>query len=138
MTAQEFRAKHATRTKAALEDMRRGINAVTTAPGQAAAASAEKMRNNLNASIDSGKWQRRVGAVSLEDWKKQMLDKGVQRVPGGIDAAATKVEAFASQLLPFQTTLEATVNRLPNVTLEDAINRMATFVRGMATFEFRR
>lgn len=134
LTPQEFREKHARRLKQSVPDISAGIQRVTEAPGPKAAAKVDKMRTNLLAAIDSGKWGNRLKAVSLEAWKKAALEKGVNRISAGIDGAAAKVEDFAAQLLPFQDKLKADVARLPDVTLEDNIQRMTTFIRGMAKF----
>jgi len=138
VTADQFVEKHARRTKAALGDMREGVQRVTKAPGVAAAAKADKMRANLVAALDSGKWARRVAAVPLEDWKEAMINKGVNRVAAGIDASAGKTRQFAEQLLTHQAGLMATVDAMPDLTIEDSIGRMTTWVRGMGKFEFKR
>ena len=135
VTADEFVEKHARRLKGATEDMRRGIERVTTSPTAQAANKKDKMRSNINASIDSGKWERGLRRVSLEEWKSKMTNKGLGRVATGIDEAAPKVRAFAAEVLPFIDSLQATVQKLPDTTLEDNINRMTTFVRGMAKFQ---
>ena len=138
VTAEQFVEKHNRRTKAALGDMRAGVERVTEAPGIAAAAKADKMRANLVAALDSGKWQRRVAAVTLPDWKKAMIDKGVNRVAAGVDAAAGKTRQFAEQLLSHQSSLMSTVEAMPDLTIEDSIARMTVWVRGMSKFEFNR
>jgi len=138
VTAAQFVEKHNRRTKAALQDMREGVQRVSEAPGVAAAAKADKMRANLIAALDNGKWQRRVAAVSLEDWKTAMIDKGVNRVAAGVDASAAKTRQFAEQLLSHQGGLMTKVEAMPDLTLEDSIARMTEWVRGMSTFEFKR
>ena len=135
LTAEEYQKKHRARTNAAQQDMRDGINRVTEAPGKKAAAAQDKMRQNLLTSIDNGKWARRVGAVGLDDWKKDMLDKGVGRVAAGLDRSAEKVTAFAEKLITHQNRLLADLEGDPSVTLEDNINRMVKWVRGMAELE---
>ena len=135
VTADEFVEKHARRLKGATEDMRRGVERVSTAPTAAAANKKDKMRSNINASIDSGKWERGLRRVSLDEWKSKMINKGLGRVATGIDEAAPKVRAFAAEVLPFIDNLQNTVQKLPDTTLEDNINRMTTFVRGMAKFQ---
>lgn len=137
VNATQFQEKHARRLKAALEDMRTGVNRVTEAPGEKAAAAQDKMRANLTAAIDSGKWARRVSSVTLPEWKNAMINKGVPRVSAGIDGAAEKVREFAEQLITHENALLTQVERLPNVTLEDSINRATTWIRGMAGFERR-
>lgn len=138
ITPEQFVEKHSRRLKGSLEDMRRGVEAVSTAPGAAAARKVDKMRAGIVRSLDDGTWARRVGAVSLEEWKKTMLEKGLNRVASGIDGAAGKVQAFATQLLAAEAALQTTVSALPDLTLEDSISRMTTWVRGMSKFEFKR
>jgi len=134
LTPKEAQEKHARRLKAATEDMRAGVDRVTEAPTLKAAAKQDKMRARIVASIDSGKWARGLKRVSLEEWKSKMKDKGIARVPEGIDAAAAKTEGFFAELFPFQDSLVGTVKKMPDVTLEDNINRMTSFVRGMSKF----
>lgn len=138
VNASEFAEKHARRTKAALEDMRRGVESVTESPGAKAAAKADKMRQRLMEALESGKWARRVAAVSVDDWKRAMLEKGVQRVSGGIDGARGKIEQFAQQLLEHEASLKDQVDRMPDLTLEDGISRAVAWIRGMSDFEFKR
>ena len=138
VNADQFVEKHARRLKGALEDMRAGVSRVTEAPGVKAAAKAEKMRANLMAALDSGKWQRRVSAVSAEEWKAAMLNKGVNRVAAGVDASHDKVRAFAEQLLSHQASLMGQIESMPDLTLEDSIARATAWIRGMSKFEYKR
>ena len=135
VTPEEFQEKHARRTSAALEDMRKGVERVTEAPGAAAAEQVKKMRQNVIAAIDNGKWARRVASVSLEDWKADMLDKGVGRVSGGLDRAKDKTIDFATKLIAHQNAILAKLDTMPTLTLEDSIARMTTQVREMVKFK---
>jgi hypothetical protein len=135
LTPQEFQEKHARRLKGAVDDMRRGVENVTTSPTEKAAAKQDKMRSNLVAAIDSGKWSRGLRRVTLNEWKDKMINKGIGRVSAGIDAAAPKVIAFAEELLPHIDKVRAEVKKMPDVTLEDNIQRMVSFTRGMAKFQ---
>jgi len=135
VTAEEFQAKHARRTSAALEDMRLGVERVTEAPGLRAASQEKKMRQNLLAALDSGKWRRRVASVSLEDWKRDMLEKGVGRVTGGLDRAKDKTIEFAQKLIAHQNGILAKLDTMPDLTLEDSIARMTLQVREMVKFK---
>lgn len=134
LTPDEFQEKHARRLKGATEDIRKGVERVTEAPTLKAAAKKDKMRANLNKALDDGKWERGLKRVTLEDWKSKMIDKGVGRIAAGIDAAAPKVREFASELLPHIDKVQAEIKGMPDVSLEDNINRMTTFIRGMAKF----
>lgn len=134
LTSEEFAEKHARRLKGSVEDIRTGVGRVTIAPGQQAAKKADKMLANLTKRVQDGTWAKRVAGVSLEDWKSKMIDKGLGRIATGIDSAHAKVVDFAGQLLPAVDAAQAKVNGLPDLTLEDSINRMNTFIREMAKF----
>jgi len=134
VTPEEFADKHSRRLKGAIDDVRAGVEKVTVAPGQAAAKKADKMLSNLTARVQDGTWAKRVSAVTLEDWKDKMVNKGLNRIAGGIDAARPKVVNFASQLLPAVDAAQSKVKAMPDLTLEDSINRMTTFVREMSKF----
>jgi len=132
LTPKEFQEKHNRRLKAATEDMRLGVERVTEAPTLKAAKALPKMRANLLRSLDDGKWEAGLKRVTLEDWKSKMINKGVGRVAAGIDEAEGKVIAFAEKLLPHIDAGKAAIDKLPDVTLEDSIQRMTTFTRHMA------
>lgn len=134
VTPQQFQEKHARRLKGSIEDIRNGIERVSTAPTAQAAAKAEKMKARLVESIDNGKWANNLRKVTLEDWKASMRDKGISRISGGIDGAAAKVQDFASQLLPAIDAAKAGISNMPDLTLEDSIARMTAFTRQMAKF----
>jgi hypothetical protein len=135
LTPQEATEKHARRLKGSTEDIRRGVSRVTEAPGIAAAAKQDKMRQRLMESLDSGKWANRVKSVSLQDWQRLMVEKGVGRIAAGIDEAKEKTEDFFAQLFQHQEGLQRKVENMPDLTIEDSINRMSTFIRGMAEFK---
>ncbi len=134
LTAQQFQEKHKRRLQAALEDITTGVNAVTVAPGVTAAKKADKMKANLIKSIDNGTWAKRVSSVTLEDWKNKMINVGVPRVSSGIEAASQKVQDFASQLLPAIAAAQQKIANMPDLTLEQNLNRMTAFVREMSNF----
>lgn len=137
VTPAQYQDKHARRTKAALEDMRAGVERVQEAPGLGAARQATKMRSKLVEAIDNGKWARRVQSVTLDQWKTTMKDKGIPRVSQGIDGAAQKVREFATQLIEHENTVLQEIDRMPSTTLEDSISRATTWIRRMSEFERR-
>jgi len=132
LTPAEFQEKQARRLKAAVEDVRKGIDRVTENPCEKAAAKQDKMLTNLTAAVTSGKWANGLKRVSLEDWKKKARDIGVNRIAAGIDGAKEKVIAFAEVLLPHIDRGQEKIKAMPDVTLDDNINRMTTFVRHMS------
>lgn len=134
LTPQQVAEKHGRRTKAAIQDMAEGVRNVTEAPAIKAVAKQDKLINNWNESITSGRWAQRMKTVTLDDWKKAMLEKGLNRVSAGIDASQGKMEAFYAELLPYQNDLSRKIANMPDLTLEDSIQRATTFIRGMANF----
>jgi ElaB/YqjD/DUF883 family membrane-anchored ribosome-binding protein len=132
VTPQQYQEKHARRLKASSEDIRAGIDRVTEAPGQAAVQKKEKMRANINAALDDGTWERRTAAVTLQEWKTAAKEKGVGRIAAGIDAVSTKQVQMATRLLAAVDSAADQVRAMPNNNLEDSIQRMVAFTRGMA------
>lgn len=134
ITKEEFQERHARRLKGAIEDMRSGVQKITVAPTAQAADKQSKMKAHLIERIDDGTWAARLRKVSLDSWRTKMIDKGLPRVSGGIDAAKDKVVDFAGQLLPAVYAAQDKVKAMPDLTLEDSISRMTAMVREMAKF----
>lgn len=135
LSAQEFAEKWQRRLQAAAPDIQRGIQRVDTAPTEQAAAKQDKMLANVTAAVQSGKWAAGLRRVTLSDWKKAAVEKGIPRISQGVANAAPKVSDFAGQLLPYQDNLKSQISNMPDLTIEDNINRMTTFIRGMAKFK---
>jgi len=132
-----FQEKHARRLKGALDDMRKGVERVSVAPTAQAAEKVEKMKAKLDEAFASGKVERTLKAVSLEDWKKDMLEKGVGRVSGGIDRAKDKVTSFATALLPKVESAQGAIKGMPDLTLDDNLARLDKYIREMAKFKYK-
>lgn len=132
LTPEQFQEKQARNLKASLPDIKAGIERVTVAPGVKAAAKKDKMRANLLKSLDDGTWEKRVKGVTLEDWKSKAINKGLQNIPAGIDAAKEKTIAFANKLLPHVEAGQNQVKTMPDATLADSGNRMLAFMNHMA------
>lgn len=135
LTAQQVQQKHARNLKNSTQYITDAVNAVTTAPGVQAAKKQDKMLAGVQAAVQSGKWAQRVSSVSLEDWKSKMVNKGIPRISAGIDEAAPKTIAFFEQLLPYQDAVKAKIAAMPDLTLDDNLNRMLTNARAMAQFK---
>ena len=134
VSAKQAQEKHARRLGAALEDMRAGVERVDEAPGKRAAAKQGKLRANIIAAIDDGTWARRTASVSLEDWKSAMIDKGINRVTSGVEAASGKVESFFDELFAYENTVMGKIDAMADLTLEDSVNRSSTWIREMSKF----
>jgi len=119
----------------ATQEIRDGVQGVTVSPMDKAADQAEKYRARVNAAVDSGKYQARLRDVSLDEWKRATLEKGIGRIATGAAAAQDDVQDFFNQLFPFQERLQSQIDSMPDTTLEDSIARQAAWTRGMAEFQ---
>ena len=132
VTAQQYADKWGRRLKGATTDIRNGVERVTEAPGAKAARQSDKMLAGIQAAIADGRWQRAVAGVSLDEWKTATLDKGIGRIAAGVDSAMSKQIVMAEKLLAAVDSVTSTVDNMPDTTLEDRINRMVAFARGMS------
>lgn len=133
MTPDQIAAQWASRLAGSTQRITDGVNAVTVAPGQAAARQKAVWAQNVAASQD--KWAARVSSVPLQDWQQAMTTKGAQRIGAGAQAAQPKFAAFMGQLLPHIAQVKGTLP--PRGNLDQNIARMTTFVQGMAKFQRR-
>lgn len=117
---------------ASTTSIQNGVNAVQVPPGQVAAERQALMKAKLNAAIDSGKWASRVSGVTLGEWKAAMLNKGVQRVASGAQAAQPKMQAFLSEFLPVAAQVSQAVDAMPKNTIEDSVARAGAAIRAFA------
>ncbi len=134
VTPQQFAEKWARRTGQATQDYIAGVRGVREAPGQQAAEKADKLLAGVTRSINDGKWQARVSAVSLQSWQDAAVNKGAQRIAAGVQGAQNKMTRFASEVLPYLDNVVAEVKNMPDMTLEDRINRSSEFQRLMSQF----
>jgi len=134
LTPNEATLKQATRLKAALPDITKGVMRVTESPMDKAAQKVDKYIQNVTAAANSGKWQKNLKAVPLSEWKDKFIKKGIPRISSGIDAAAAKVEKFYAKLFPHINAGQDQIKDMPDLTLDDNINKMVAFTRHMSNF----
>lgn len=113
--------------------MQSGAMSVQVAPGQAAAAAADKWLARVTQSKD--KFKQRVGSVSLQDWQNSYINVGIPRVSQGAQAKQGKFLSFFDQYLPYLQAGLQTIDKMPNVTLEDGIARATAMIRYNAKFK---
>ena len=135
-TPAEIAARHARRMQESLTIIQDGVNAVTEAPGLRAAAKRAKWAKAVQDSED--KWAANVASVTLDEWKTAFINKGLGRIAAGVEEAIPKMTMFHEQLQTYRVGLDRTLAGMPDLTLEQRINRMVTNTREMAKFRFKR
>lgn len=135
VTPEEFAERWGRGLTGNIEKMRTGVENVTVAPGVSAAAKADKWHAAISAPSTKAKWKERVGAVPLEVWQQAMINKGLNRIADGVENAGPKMVDYGTKLIAHQNRLLVELDGLPDITLEDSIKRMTTWVRGMAKLE---
>lgn len=137
VTPQEYAEKWKRRLSGATEDIRRGVSKVTQSPGAAAAAAEDRMLAGVTDSVTSGRWARKVGAVTLEQWKTAATEKGIPRIASGATAAESKMARTAQTLLPAVDEAAAAARAMPKGTIEDSIARAGEYMRRMRAYRDR-
>jgi hypothetical protein len=132
-TSSQAVEKWLTNLGAANSRMQSGAMAVTTAPGQAAAAAADKWLAKVTQS--KAKFATRVASVSLQDWQNAYINVGIPRVSQGAQAKQAKFASFFDQFLPYLQTGLQTIDKMPNTTIEDGIARATAMIRYNAKFK---
>lgn len=96
--AQSVSSKWATRMGGAGQAYADGVNAVTVAPGQAAAAAKGLWVQNVSQAAD--RFAANVSKVSLAEWQQTAIAKGQSRLASGATAAQPKFAAAMTTWLP--------------------------------------
>lgn len=131
-TAQEVQEKWARKLKASGQDITNGIKRVSEAPGVKAARQKNVMLSNLSEAVNSGKWEKKVAGVSLQDWQNAAINKGVGRIGAGVDGAKDKATAAFADVLSDVAATVSEVERTPRGDLSTNIGRAVTMMTGMA------
>ena len=107
---------------------------MTVNPAQQAAASADLWQQRVSSQEAKDKFQSGLGAVSLNDWKQAMLNKGATNMANGVRAAGVKMQRFLTAFLPVAAASSEQIANMPKGTEADSINRMVTNMRNMKAF----
>lgn len=137
VSPQEGAEKWARRLQQAQPDISTGVDRVTEAPGIKAARSEQKMLAGVTEAVTSGKWSRAVASVDLPTWQRMMKEKGIPRIAEGVRQAQGKMADINTRLYAAIETVQSQVNGMPDITLEDRIQRSAAFQRGMASQQIK-
>lgn len=135
VTPEEFAQKWAQRTGAAQPDYVRGVERVSVAPGQLAARQAQAYVQKVQQNVD--RFARNSAAVTLQEWQQATVEKGAQRLAGGVQAAQGKMAAFGAAILPHIDQGKNRLAAMPKVTDADSDARMKAWSDHMRGFRRR-
>lgn len=124
--------KWASNLGAATTHIAAGIDRVTQAPGQKAAAQKTKWLQKVSAAQD--KFATNVAAVSLQSWQASAKD-GVNRVASGANAKKSKMAAFNTEFYAHLDRGAAAIGSMPTNTIEDGIAKASAQIRHNASFK---
>lgn len=114
-----------------------GAARVKEAPGIAAARQAQKMLNGVTEAVTSGRWGRKVSAVSLGDWQTAYTTKGVPRIAQGAQAAQGKMQTALAEVFQYASSVHSQVANMPSDTPAARDARMLAWAQGMRQFKTR-
>ncbi len=100
-----------------------GIQSVTVAPGQLAAAASDRYLAGVQQNVQ--KFAQRSAAVPLQTWKDISVSKGQSRLAGGAQAGLAKYQAAIEKVLTAQRSIIAGLP--PRGTVEQNIQRSSMF-----------
>jgi len=121
MTPAEIATKWSTNLGAAGPSITAGVNAVTVAPGQLAAAASAKWLARVQAA--QAKFEKNVSAVTLAQWKTAMTSLGIPRIATGATAAIPKFTLFMTSWLNYLNANAAAIAAMPTDTLAQSIQK---------------
>ncbi len=126
LTAAQIQAKWLANYQGSSTAMTNGSNAVTTSPGQLAAAQAALWIQRIQAS--QAKWQKNVAAVTVEQWRSAYQTLGIPNGQAGATAKQGKYGTFIQAYLTFLPGAVAQVKAMPKGTLQAGIARATTMI----------
>lgn len=130
--AQSITEKWKSRTSGATQQVIEGVARVSEPPGLKAARQKQAYLANVQAKAD--KWERNVGAVSLQEWQAATT-AGASRIAAGVQAKAGKMESFLREFLPYVEQVQTRVNAMPRGNLDQNLARMMENARALSNFK---
>ena len=136
-SAAQVAQKWARDLAASTETIRQGVEGVTESPTAKAAARADAYLRGVQQAVADNKWQNGLNRVSLQQWKDDMLTKGLPRIATGASQAEPKFQQFMSEFLPHIEAGQRLLQSMPRGDLNQNIQRMVAMVQHNAKFHRR-
>ena len=107
-----------------------GVQATTVDPTARAIAQQAKLLQNFTQSVQNGRWSRGLQRVGAAGWKSAAVAKAGNYATG-INASRQKFLDAIGPVLAVEAQLQQQIDSMPNVTIQDAINRSAAWQMGL-------
>jgi hypothetical protein len=121
----------------ASQTIQEGVQAVSVSPTQKAAERVNAYVQGVQRAVADGKFQAGLRRVSLEDWKRSMIQKGVPRIASGASAAIPKFADFMSEFLPHVEAGLRQLESMPRGDLPTNIQRAVAMMEHNSRFRRR-
>jgi len=126
--------KWAANLSGAVNQIKAGVQAVTTSPGVAAAAAIPQYLAGVNDAVSSGRMANALNSVTLSGWQQATINKGIPRISSGANAAIPKMTAFMNKWLPYEAQLQGVLAGMPRGNLQQNIARAVATINHNAAF----
>ena len=126
------------RMSGAVTDIQNGIAAVTTSPMEEAIKKQDKMLNGIQNAITSGRWAAGLRGVSLAEWKDKTSKLTAARLASGVQEAMPKRQKFDQYLVQTLNAGLPAIAAMPDLTLEDSVNRVRAMMTHMANNPYKK
>lgn len=135
LTAAQVKAKWLSRATSAGQDWVDGINNLTENPAEKAVAAADKWQQRVSSEDAKSKFKTSLGAVKLSDIKAKVTKLGPGRYTSGISASADKYEKRIAPVLAHIANGKADFDNRPVLTIDDAAQKAADWIKYMGTYK---
>ena len=135
VTPEEYAKDWAQNLAASGARIRRGIERTTEAPGMKAAAQSARYLAGVQNKAEL--WKSRVAGVSVDDWRKKFIEKGLGRIAQGVTSAIPEQVIMAQKLLAAVDAAVMESNKIPKGDIEASVQRAGAFMRQMAKAKIR-
>jgi hypothetical protein len=127
LTPQQITTKWQTNYSSSGPAMTDGSNAVTEAPGVAAAAQKNFWLSQIQASAN--KWATNVAAVTLQQWKTAYQTLGITRGQAGAQAKSNNYLTFITAYMAWLPSQVQTIKNMPKGGIANAIARSSAMIQ---------
>lgn len=134
-SASDVAAKWRSGMSGAGEAFKRGVAAVTESPCAAAAARADAYQEGVARAVAERRYQDSLSSVTLEDWKKAMINKGATRLTSGAAEAEPKMANFYAEFLPYVQQGVDMLKTMPRGSFEQNLERANAMARFLHKFK---